>query len=174
MPQYQNAQRISVYLSMPSGEISTSGIVHDAFSKGKQVFVPFTYQLSEPQKECPPSIMDMVNLRDLGDYESLTSDRWGIPTPNESSIAGRSNSFGGNGRSEGRMNADKSASGGLDLIVMPGMAFDARMNRLGHGKGFYDFFLERTKRHANANDTKMPFLGACKGDSLYSDLLTLN
>jgi len=160
LPEYQAARRVSVYLSMPGGEIATAGIVKDAFERGKGVFIPYTYKRSTPTAGQPLSIMDMLQLQSLEDYESFKPDKWGIPTAPEASIAQRLNSFGDYGRSEGSVSQGKVDNAGLDLIVMPGMAFDEGYGRLGHGKGFYDFFLQRCHEYTKHDkDAKMPFLG---------------
>ncbi|KAJ4362963.1 hypothetical protein N0V83_010080 [Neocucurbitaria cava] len=149
MPEYKAAKRISVYLSMPSGEINTSNIVRDALSQGKQVFVPYTYNLHSPLEGQPKSIMDMVELKSMDDFNALQPDKWGIPTPSDDSIASRANCFGGTGITNGDM---MGMQAGLDLIIMPGMAFDSNFGRLGHGKGFYDYFLRRCYQAS-----RMPF-----------------
>lgn len=163
MPEYKAARRISVYLSMPNGEINTSNIVRDALDQGKQVFIPYTYNLKEPVDGLPKSIMDMVELSSMSEFESLEADKWGIPTPSEDSISSRANCFGTNGITSGKTDQ---ITDGLDLIVMPGMAFDTSYGRLGHGKGFYDFFLNRCHQ-----TSRMPFRGKnywylCMADGL--------
>ena len=45
----------------------------------------------------------------------------------------------------------------LDMILMPGVAFDTDpesgfIRRLGHGKGFYDYFLHRYMQLHNGED----------------------
>ncbi|OJD36343.1 5-formyltetrahydrofolate cyclo-ligase [Diplodia corticola] len=160
LPEYQAARRISVYLSMPVGEISTAAIVSDAIANGKKVFIPYTYQRSAQPESRPKSIMDMVELHSVRDLESFQPDKWGIPTPSAESIARRQNSFGGKGLSEGDTDPARwGADSGLDLIVVPGMIFDADLGRLGHGKGFYDFFLDRCQQYsAKLLGVRMPFL----------------
>ncbi|KAF1948486.1 5-formyltetrahydrofolate cyclo-ligase [Byssothecium circinans] len=153
LPEYKAAKRISIYLSMPAGEISTTPIVKDALARGKKVFIPYTYEPSVQREGQPKSIMDMVELQSLKDFESLEPDKWNIPTPSKDSLASRANSFGGKGLTDGE-NVETNDENGLDLIVMPGMAFDSSFGRLGHGKGFYDYFLRRSQA-----SSRMPFRG---------------
>ncbi|KAI9799493.1 MAG: hypothetical protein M1833_004015 [Piccolia ochrophora] len=163
MPEYRAAQRISVYLSMPRGEISTSSIVHDALQQGKHVFVPYIHTVSPQSPNEPSSIIDMLSLHSLADYKELKRDKWGIPTLSEASISDRQNCLSSDGRDLNENDEGEREREGLDIVVMPGMAFDTNMNRLGHGKGYYDFFLQRyhgRQRPSSGETVQKPFLVA--------------
>lgn len=134
LSEYQNAKSIAVYLSMPSGELSTRNIVQDAFQRGKEVYIPYIHTVDKV------SVMDMLALESITEFESLQPDKWGIPSLQATQVPGRRDCF---------------SAKGLDLIVMPGMAFDSDFRRLGHGKGYYDHFLKRYSQWSS----KMPFLG---------------
>lgn len=60
-----------------------------------------------------------------------------------------------------------SNSPGLDLILVPAVAFDASFNRLGHGKGFYDRYIKAATVHAEGFALYPPTLG---GWALYKRL----
>lgn len=160
---YRDARAVGVYLSMPAGEIQTDAIVRHALAAGKQVFVPYLHKSGRPPggggDGIPARLMDMVCLRGLHDYESLKRDRWGIPSVDGATVGERQRSVGelridgGEGQEEGAATA--AAHTPLDLILMPGVAFDidpetGAVRRLGHGKGFYDYFLHRYALAANA------------------------
>ncbi|KAF4126601.1 5-formyltetrahydrofolate cyclo-ligase [Geosmithia morbida] len=139
---YQDADRISVYLSMPAAEVQTDAIVRHALSAGKHVFVPYLHKssLQETTPDAPARVMDMVRLRSLHDYETLRRDHWGIPSIDPATVDGRERVLGGAPDAT-------SVTTTIDLMLLPGVAFDVdeagRVRRLGHGKGFYDFFLNR-------------------------------
>lgn len=136
MPEYQNARLISIFLSMPGKEISTTDIVLNALRGGKKVFIPYIHSTNDDPKS---KIMDMLRLKDEEDLRSLKPDAWGIPSLSSDDVAKRENAKGGVGLFDTTSLAESDA--GLDLLFMPGMAFDTRNNRLGHGKGFYDRYL---------------------------------
>ena len=162
---------------MPKGEVVTRIIIHDALRQGKQIFVPYIYNSKVYAHFKPRSAMDMVSLHSNSDYEALEPDAWGIPTVAQCSVAKRIRILEDSGSSSGtdsqgipdsetRSRSRKIESRKLDLIVMPGVAFDGDLGRLGHGKGFYDSFLKRyhdSRISLLGEEMKMPFLGACQG-----------
>lgn len=142
---------------MPTGEIQTDAIVRDALAAGKEVFVPYLHRNPATSPGLPTRVMDMVRLRDLADYESLKPDKWGIPSIDPATVHERQRVFGG-------PNAPHSDRALLDLVLMPGVAFDINpgdgvVRRLGHGKGFYDYFLSRhSAKSASLRQQEPPVL----------------
>lgn len=144
---------------MPSAEVQTAEIVRHALASGKQVFVPYLHKspfTSNPDADpnIPTRVMDMVRLNNIEDYESLKPDKWGIPSIDPTTVGQRQRILGG-------PDVQHSEQATLDLILMPGVAFDIapeskEIRRLGHGKGFYDFFLERYAEKLGRLDVQKP------------------
>ena len=109
---YRSSNALSVYLSMPN-ELQTSLIISTALIDKKRVFIP---------KIIGPNSKDMVmvEIRSIEEIESFPKSKWGIPEPE------LSHDF-----------KDPTLSGIIDVICVPGCAFDTYFGRLGHGKGYY-------------------------------------
>jgi 5-formyltetrahydrofolate cyclo-ligase len=160
MPEYQNARSIAIFMSMPCAEMDTKDLLKYSLSSGKRVFVPYIYKPKEPRPHhLPASIMDMLQLWSEEDYASLQPDKWGIPSITEETVPARTNAFGGKGVTNGEPPAPEAP--GLDVILMPCMAFDKDLNRLGHGKGYYDNFITRycLGKTLDGQKRKKAFLG---------------
>ena len=91
----------------------------------------------------------MIRVNKYEELESLPRTKWNIPQPLE--IGERE---------------DCLQTGGLDLILTPGLAYSKEGHRLGRGKGFYDkFFL------AYNSSYKSPYLiGLALNPSIVDDV----
>lgn len=114
LDEYRYASTIMTYLDFRN-EVQTGELVKRAMADGKRVAVPLTDPAS-----------GMLTPSSLSFYpDELEPGAWGILEPKPRCVRP----------------LDPSE---LDLIVVPGVAFDRRGNRLGYGGGFYDRFLLRT------------------------------
>jgi len=90
-------------------EVDTTPILHDLFAHGQSVFVPLVLSATE---------MTMVQTHSLAEIRSFPKNKWGIPEP--CSLDGWSTCF---------------EVGGLDLVIVPALAFDPSGRRIGYGRG---------------------------------------
>ena len=109
---YKASKAISVFLSMPN-EIQTLDILENAFSSNKRVYIP---KIIGPN----PRDMVMVEIGSTEEVDRFPKSKWGIPEPQI-----------------GAEFLDGTGLGVIDLIFVPGVAFDRRCGRVGHGKGYY-------------------------------------
>lgn len=114
-PSYQNARAVAMYASMPT-ELDTKGMLQDALQSNKRLFLPRV--VSKQRSE-----MTMLEVKSLAELESFPRGAYSIPEP----------------PLDGRARAPEDVD--LDLIVVPGVAFDLNGRRCGNGMGFYDIYL---------------------------------
>ncbi|GIY06381.1 5-formyltetrahydrofolate cyclo-ligase [Caerostris extrusa] len=117
---YQESKRISVYLSRDI-EVDTRAVLSDIFNSGKECFVP--------RYDSKTTAMDMVKINSLHEFENLPTTSWNIKQPRYSD-----DNF-----------QDALTTGGLDLIIVPGIGFTKDGHRIGNGKGYYDIYLKLCK-----------------------------
>jgi len=123
---YKSCNSLSVYLSMPT-EVYTNQILQDIFKRRKKCYIP--HYIGET--------MSMVRLKDQDDYDNLPLTSWNIKQPSDNEVR-----------------ACAIDDGGLDLIIVPGLAFTTNGLRLGRGKGYYDTYFTRYKERFG----KQPYL----------------
>lgn len=120
LPVFHNATSVAVYMNMPHLEIQTMNILRKCFDMGKEVFLPRCDV--DPKEGRKKLHLSMIKVDKLSDVEALKPrGKYKLLEPID-----------GN---------DAMDTGTLDLIIIPGVAFNREKKRLGHGAGFYDEFL---------------------------------
>ena len=152
---------------------------------GKSIFVPYIHRHSAGPLNNSPVItptpppgltplqssqMDMLSLASLEDYTSLPRDNWGIPSIPPASVPERENCLAGNS-SNRAIGMDVQGFKGLDLVILPGVAFGMDGRRVGHGKGYYDTWLSRYRDVVGADSgARMPILvGTALTEQLFGE-----
>lgn len=137
LPVYQRAATVGLFLSMPSCEIQTDEMLRRAVQQddndnddncgGKTVYVPRVGRNFERAD------MELIQCPRIVDFhKQWPTNKWNIPEPPAVPDG-----------SEDGEEWVVAKPGDLDVILVPGLAFDARGGRLGQGKGYYDRFLAK-------------------------------
>lgn len=99
-------------------EVDTRGLIRQSLKWGKRVFVP---RMDAPKK--------LLELYEIKGFRDLKLGSFGVLEPVPAKTR-------------------KAKITEVDCVIVPGVAFDRRKNRLGHGLGFYDRFLKKLPRRA--------------------------
>ncbi len=113
LPEYQQAETVLFYVDVRS-EVRTRHDLPDALTHGKRVVVPYC-------------VDDILKLFPLQSMDELSLGAFKILEPQEEL------------RSKPEKQLDIQQ---VDLVMVPGVAFDRRGARMGHGFGYYDKLLE--------------------------------
>ena len=116
LPEYSTAHTVMFYVDVRA-EVRTRNDLAAALDSGKKIVVPY----------CVDGELELFHLEQL---DELETGMYKILEP----------------RKELRDVASKRvAINDLDLIMVPGVAFDRRGARTGHGKGYYDKLLQHAR-----------------------------
>lgn len=114
---YQSAKNVMVYIDFRN-EVKTNHIINDLLSKDKKVVIPISV----------PKTREMILSQLLNPEKELTKGTYGILEPKKEYIR--------------EVNPET-----IDLILVPGVAFDEKGYRLGYGGGYYDRFLDKLTKN---------------------------
>ncbi|PRR68698.1 5-formyltetrahydrofolate cyclo-ligase [Neomoorella humiferrea] len=112
LPAWQQAEVVMSYVSFGS-EVTTHALIKGALAVGKRVAVPLCVR--EGRCLIPSEIFAFP--------DDLRPGTWGILEPRQECLRPLDPQL-------------------IDLVIVPGVAFDRKGNRLGYGAGYYDRFLK--------------------------------
>ena len=115
---YKNANNVMVYIPLDNeNEVLTEPIINDLWNRGKKVFIPLTVHKTKE--------IIVSELKDL--KKDLRIGNFGVLEP----------------KKEATRPTDPSI---LNMVIVPGVAFDKKGYRIGHGAGYYDRFLPKLSK----------------------------
>lgn len=120
---YKNSAKVFAYMPLPD-EPDLRPVIIDALERGKEVYLP---------KVISSNSIDFYRVENLQQLNSLKKGSFNILEP-DSSL--RIYNIDNLQKSDGISFSDI-------LILVPGRAFSKNGERLGRGKGYYDFFLSK-------------------------------
>jgi 5-formyltetrahydrofolate cyclo-ligase len=115
-PEYEAASTVMFYVDVRA-EVRTRFALADAIASDKRIVIPF----------CVEGELELFLLEDMAELE-LGMYKILEPKAELRDVA------------EKRVNVSE-----LDLIMVPGVAFDAQGGRAGHGRGYYDKLLQHAR-----------------------------
>ena len=115
LPAYTQAEKIMFFLDFGS-EVSTRSMVEETVKRGKVALVPKA--LPKTRELIPSQILDWDS--------ELAPGAYNIPEPRDDALR-------------------PCKPEDIDLLIVPGVAFDSKGNRLGYGGGYYDRFFPMLK-----------------------------
>lgn len=119
---YQQASTVMWYIGCKS-EVRTLPTIRRELGGRKRIVIPYCTEDEHGRRK--------LGLWHLKDFSELTPGTWNIPEPPRSR------------RGEAGKEVPPSE---LDLIIVPGVAFDRNGGRLGNGAGYYDRLLSRVRK----------------------------
>jgi 5-formyltetrahydrofolate cyclo-ligase len=118
LPDYASARTVMFYIDVRS-EVRTRQALPAALESGKRIVVPWCNEKGE---------LELFHLQSM---DELAVGMYKILEP----------------KAELRTLAEKQLQAeDLDLVMVPGVAFDRRGARMGHGKGYYDKLLQHARK----------------------------
>jgi 5-formyltetrahydrofolate cyclo-ligase len=114
---FLSAKNIMFYISLDY-EVDTWGIMEEALKLGKKVIVPVTD--SRRKRLIPSEMTDPKNELQKGPFGIYEPKREYIKAVDTKDI---------------------------DIVLVPGIAFDRKGNRIGHGGGYFDIFLRNLPKN---------------------------
>ena len=124
---WKDASCVHIYVSGRANEVDTIALIKDCFGSGKRVFVPYLGLKEEMPLRTINVGQHAMAVIEIFCLEELVDEYWGIPQPAFDA-----------GKNEINWNE-------IDLVIVPGLAFDQSGNRIGYGAGYYDRFLTELK-----------------------------